>query len=259
MGKKRPAYCAGHWYNDDPQKLSEEINNFLDGVKKENYKVKAVIVPHAGYLYSGKVAAHSFKQIDVNTKNVIILGTAHRYPLKGVCAMDYEAYDSPLGKVKVNHRMKDLLKEKNIVSISGADDEEHSIEIEIPFLKRHLKDFEILPLIVGKVNTEDFSELLEKYYDEDSVIVVSVDLSHFHSFGKAVEIDNSSIKNILELNDSAIEDAEIDSPFAVMALIKLAKRKNWKPKLLSYKNSGNVTGEKNRVVGYASIIFYENE
>ncbi len=91
------------------------------------------------------------------------------------------------------------------------------------------------------------------------MIVVSVDLSHFHNFEKAVEIDNSSIKNILELNDSEIEDSEIDSPFAVMSLIKLAKRKNWKPKLLCYKNSGNVTGDKNKVVGYASIIFYEND
>ena len=259
MGKIRPSYCAGQWYNDDPEKLSGEINNFLNGIKKENYKVRAVIVPHAGYLYSGKVAAHSFKQIDENTKNVIILGTAHRYPLKGICAMDYEAYDSPLGEVRVNHRMKDLLKEKNVVSIPGADIEEHSIEIEIPFLKQQLKDFEILPMIVGKVDTEDFSNLLEKYTDENSVIVVSVDLSHFHNFGEAVEIDNSSIKNILELNDSAIKDAEIDSPFAVMGLIKLAKKKNWKPKLLCYKNSGSVTGDKNRVVGYSSIIFYENE
>jgi AmmeMemoRadiSam system protein B len=259
MGKIRPAYCAGYWYNDDPKKLSAEISNYLDGVKKENFRVKAVIVPHAGYVYSGKVAAYSFKQIDKNTKNVIILGTAHRYPLKGVCAMDYDAYDSPLGAVRVDIRMNDFMKEKNVVSLSDADVEEHSIEIEIPFLQLQLKNFEILPLIVGRVNTDEFSKLLEKYFEENSLIVVSVDLSHFHSFEKAVELDNESIKNILELNDLAVEDSEIDSPYAVMSLIKLARRKNWKPKLLCYKNSGSVKGDKNRVVGYASIIFYENE
>jgi len=259
MGNIRPAYCAGYWYSEDPRKLSAELNGYLSEIRKENYKVKAVIVPHAGYFYSGKVAAHSFKQIDENTKNVIILGTAHRYPLKGICAMDYEFYDSPLGKVKIEVQMKEFLKERNVLSLREADEEEHSVEIEIPFLQLQLKDFEILPLIVGKVNTDDFSKLLEKYFKENTVILVSVDLSHFHIYDKAVEYDKYSINSILELDDSAIEDAEIDSPYAVMAIIKLAKRKSWKPKLLCYKNSGDVTGDKSRVVGYASIIFYEDE
>jgi AmmeMemoRadiSam system protein B len=259
MEKIRQAYCAGHWYTDNPQKLTAEINGYLINIKNENLKVRAVIVPHAGYIYSGQIAAHSFKQIDRNTKKVIILGTAHRYPLKGTGVMDYEYYDSPLGKVRVCKDIKNLIDEKNVVSIREADEDEHSIEIEIPFLQMHLEDFCIMPLIVGKIDTDYFSYLLEKYFDENTVLVASVDLSHFHNYNTAVKLDEFSISCILKLNAPDIEDAEIDSPFAIMALIKLAKRKNWKTKLLCYKNSGDITGDKSSVVGYASIIFYENE
>jgi len=259
MGKTRPAYCAGHWYTDNPQKLSKEVNKYLSIAKNENLIVRAVIVPHAGYMYSGEVAAHSFKQLGKNIKKVIILGTAHRYALKGAGVMDYEFYDSPLGKVKVCEDIKNILKEKNVFSVPEADKEEHSIEIEIPFLQTQLNEFCILPVIVGKINTDEFSELLEKYYDENTVIVASVDLSHFNRYEFAAKLDNYSIKSILELNDEAIEEAEIDSPYAIMSLLKLAKRKNWKTKLLCYKNSGDVTGDKDSVVGYASIIFYETK
>jgi AmmeMemoRadiSam system protein B/AmmeMemoRadiSam system protein A len=257
MGKVRPASCAGYWYTKNPQKLSSEINNYLNNAEKENLNVKAVIVPHAGYMYSGEVAAHSFKQLNENVSKVILLGTAHRYPLRGANVIDYEYYDSPLGKVKVSNDVKNFLNEKNIVSIIEADEEEHSIEIEIPFLQNQLKDFSILPVIVGRIDTEEFSGLLEKYYDDNTVIVASVDLSHFHNYQTATKLDNHSIKSILTLNDEAIEDSEIDSPFAIMSLILLAKKKGWKTKLLCYKNSGDVTGDNSSVVGYSSIVFYE--
>jgi AmmeMemoRadiSam system protein A len=126
-------------------------------------------------------------------------------------------------------------------------------------LQRALKDFEIIPIIVGSVNAGEFSQLLEKYSDGKTVIVCSVDLSHFHNYKRAVELDNYSINSILELKAENIHSAEIDSPYAVMALIELAKRKKWKTKLLDYKNSGDIIKDRSSVVGYASIIFYEEE
>lgn len=215
---RRPA-VAGSWYSDDRAVLSDEIDRYLAKTKSENLNVKAVIVPHAGYMFSGQTAANSFKQISPGTKKVIILGTAHRYPLKGACVIDYNYYDSPLGKVKLSADVKSFLKEKNVVSIPSADREEHSIEIEIPFLQRVLKDFEILPVIVGSVDHAEFSRLLEKYTDDETAIVCSVDLSHFHNYKRAVELDNYSINSILELKAGNIHSAEIDSPYAVMALI----------------------------------------
>jgi hypothetical protein len=255
---RRPA-VAGSWYPDDKAVLSDEIDRYLSNAGRENLNVKAVIVPHAGYMFSGQTAANSFKQIDPKTKKVIILGTAHRYPLKGACVIAYDYYGSPLGKVKLSGDVKNLLKEKNVVSIPAADREEHSIEIEIPFLQRVLKDFEIIPIIVGSINPGDFSRLLEKYSDGKTVIVCSVDLSHFHNYNRAKELDNYSVSSILELKSENMHSAEIDSPYAVMALIELAKRKNWKTKLLDYKNSGDIIKDRSSVVGYASIVFYEEE
>lgn len=257
--KIRTPFCAGSWYNDDPLELADEIDGYLSNVKNENLNVKAIIVPHAGYMFSGQTAAYSFKQLSDKTEKVIILGTAHRYPLKGASVSEYDYYESPLGKVKVSGEVKSLLKEKCVVNIDEADYEEHSIEIEIPFLQRVLGNFEIIPIIVGKVDATEFSEVLEKYTDEKTIIVASVDLSHFHSYDTAKKLDNYSIECILTLKPEGISNAEIDSPYAIEALLELAKRKKWKVKLLDYKNSGDVTRDKSRVVGYSAIVFYEGE
>lgn len=257
--KIRTPYCAGTWYSSDPAELADELDEYLNKVKKENLNVKAVIVPHAGYMYSGQTAAHSFKQVSPDTKRVIVLGTAHRYPLKGASVQEYNYYGSPLGKVKVSEDIKNLLKEKCVVSVEEADYEEHSIEIEIPFLQRVLGEFELIPVIVGKLNSTEFSEILEKYFTDKTVIVASVDLSHFHGYNDAKRLDKYSIDCILNLDSEGIDDAEIDSPYAIKALLELAKRKNWKTKLLDYRNSGDVIRDKSRVVGYSSIIFYDEE
>jgi MEMO1 family protein len=257
--KIRKPYCAGTWYSDDPSELADELDKYLSRVKKENLNVKAIIVPHAGYMYSGQTAAHSFKQLNEKIEKVFVLGTAHRYPLKGASISDYDYYNSPLGKIKVSEDVKNILKEKCVVSIDEADYEEHSIEIEIPFLQRVLGKFELIPIIVGSVDSKEFSEVLEKYFDEKSVIVASVDLSHFHSYDEAKRLDNYSIECILNLNAEGIKQAEIDSPYAIMALLELAKRKKWKAKLLDYKNSGDIIRDKSRVVGYSAIAFYEEE
>ena len=258
-GRIRKPYCSGTWYSDNPKILSNQIDEYLNNVKAEKLDVKAVIAPHAGYDYSGAVAAHSFKQLLPKTEKVIVLGTAHRFPLKGANVLDFDFYSSPLGTVKVSEEIKNILKESNIVSIEEADYGEHSIEIEIPFLQRVLKDFSLIPIIVGKVNVLEFSNLLEKYYDDNTSIVASVDLSHFHIYDEAKKLDDYSIQCILDLNSEGLKKAEIDSPYAIMALIELAKRKNWKVKLLDYKNSGDVIPDKASVVGYSSIIFYEEK
>ncbi|MDD5362113.1 MAG: AmmeMemoRadiSam system protein B [Ignavibacteria bacterium] len=257
--KIRKPVCAGTWYSDDPDELSHEIDGYLENAAKENLNVKAVVVPHAGYMFSGQTAAISFRQISDKIKTVIILGTSHRYPLRGACIIDYDFYSSPLGRVKLSDKVKSFLKEKEVVSIPAADNNEHSIEIEIPFLQRALKDFTIIPVVVGEVDAAGFSKILEKYYDENTLIVVSVDLSHFNQYDLAVKLDTFSINSILELNAENIKFSEIDSPHAVMALIHLAERKKWKTKLLDYRNSGDVVHDRSSVVGYSSIIFYEDD
>ncbi len=257
--KVREPKFAGSWYSSDPKHLSDEIDTYLADVEYLNLNTKAIIVPHAGYMFSGRTAAHAFKQIKKDTSKVIILGTAHRYPLKGLCVIEYDYYNSPLGEVKVSEDVKLITNEKEVYSIKEADTDEHSIEIEIPFLQKVLSNFEILPIIAGKTNPNLFADLLEKYSTNKTVIVVSVDLSHFHGYNEAVKLDNFSINSILELESSNIKNAEIDSPYAIEAIIELAKRNKWKTKLLDYKNSGDIISDRRSVVGYSAIIFYEQE
>lgn len=251
--KIRKPCCAGTWYSNDKKELAKEIDGYLKEADDYNLDVKAVVVPHAGIGYSGKIAALSFKQLH-DFKKVIVLGTAHTYPLENASMTDVDYYATPLGNVKVcgNVKGKDILKK-----VDEAHVKEHSIEIELPFLQRVLNDFCIIPVIVGKVNTTAFTEFLEKNLDEETVIVVSVDLSHFHSYEEAKELDNYSISSILDMNSGNIKNSEIDSPYAVMSVIELAKKKGWSAKLLDYKNSGDITGDKSSVVGYSAIVFYE--
>lgn len=254
--KIRKAFCAGTWYESNPYELTEEIGLYLENVKNINKQVKAVIVPHAGYIYSGQVAAHSFKQIPTTTQKIIIMGTMHHYYMKGVCALDYDYLETPLGNIKVSNDVKELIQKGIAEFVPEADFNEHSIEIELPFLKFCLKDFEIVPLLIGNVDSKWLASELINYINKDTVIVVSVDLSHFYSYEEARKLDQLTIDTILKLNDKNIPDLEIDSPYAVMTLINICKSLKWKPELLQYKNSGDVTGDKSRVVGYASIIFY---
>ena len=214
--KVRRSVCAGSWYTDNPKKLAKEIDGYLRNAKKLNLEIKGIIVPHAGYMFSGQTAAYAFRQLPAATRKIIILGTAHYYPLKGASISGYDYYQTPLGMVRVDDITRELLNEKKIVSIKEADSQEHSIEIEIPFIQQTLDNFSIIPIIVGEIDPEYFSVILEKIYDEESVIVVSVDLSHFHTYDRAKELDSYSINCIINLDADGIKDAEIDSPYAVM-------------------------------------------
>jgi hypothetical protein len=255
--KIRKAVFSGGWYNSNSKELTAEIKDYLEKAKYINKNVRAVIVPHAGYMFSGQVAAHSYKQIPPDTNKVFVLGTSHRYYLRGVCAGDYDFLETPLGNVKVSPVVKDILKEKHFTFIPEADKNEHSIEIELPFLKYILNEFEIIPLLVGAINYKELAGVLSKFSDDKSVIVVSVDLSHFHSYNEAKKLDEFTINAITSLDTDKISDAEIDSPYAVLGVMELAKQKNWNAELLEYKNSGDVTGDLSRVVGYAAIAFFK--
>jgi len=254
--KIRKAVFSGGWYNSNEQELTEEIEIYLKKADKIYDNVKAILVPHAGYMFSGQVAAYSFKQISSNIKKVFIIGTSHRYYLQGICVGDYDELETPLGNIRVSPIVKELLKEKHFSFIPEADNNEHSIEIELPFLKYILNDFEIIPMLAGAINPTEFAEVLEKYLDKDSIIVISADLSHFHTYDEAKKLDMFTLNAIKSLETEKISEAEIDSPYAVAGILELSKKRKWKPELLLYKNSGDVTGDYSRVVGYASVIFY---
>jgi len=217
-----------------------------------------LIVPHAGYVYSGQVAAYGFKQVR-DAKNIFILAANHNpYAIyNGASVPDFEFYKTPLGDVKVSNIVKKLLKRKMFLSLLEAH-MSHVVEVELPFLQKRLNNFEIIPIITSlhPDETKPIAKELEKYVDDKALIIVSADQSHYHSYEEAKRIDKQNIECILDFN-LGFPECEIDGEDAVSILLHLAKKFKWKPKLLEYKNSGDVTGDTSSVVGYASIGFYQ--
>ncbi len=257
--KARAPVFAGAFYPSEKDELARTIDNLLENAEKKELggKVKALIVPHAGYFYSGQIAATGFKQIESEYETVFLLGPSHRYPLTGISILNVDEYYTPLGSSKLSKKAKEILKEGDAKTIPEAHLQEHSLEVELPFLQRKLKKFEIVPILVGKTNPSELKEMLSKYLGEKDLIVVSVDLSHYHSYEDALALDSYTIEQILELNEEEILNAEIDAPWAVSGVLKLAKEKSWKPRFLAYANSGDITGNLSRVVGYSAIAFVE--
>ncbi len=260
---RQPA-VAGSFYPADKNELQSMINQFFAAVPADTAASgtpKILIVPHAGYIYSGPVAAYSFKQLaNLGIKRAIIIGPSHHFPASGLYLSGATYWQTPLGEVKVADLNNELAKDSLFTVNDQIHQPEHSLEIEVPFLQTVAPGIEIVPIIVGELDSQkqaDFAQILNQYLDSQTILIVSVDLSHYHPNKEALALDNKSIKDILGFNDAGILEDEIDAPWAVASVIKLAKQNNWQPKLLKYGNSGDVTGDKSAVVGYVAIGLYQ--
>lgn len=260
---RQPA-VAGSFYPAGKKELESMIAGFLKNAVKEGQVSQILIVPHAGYPYSGQVAAHSFKQLEgSNYKKAILIGPSHNFSVSGLFLSNATHWRTPLGLVKIADINSQLAKENNFTINDEVHKPEHALEVEIPFLQTVAPNIEIVPIIIGRLNAEqqlEFAAVLNQYLDSETVLVVSVDLSHYHEYDEAVELDNQSIKHILDLDSRGILADEIDAPWAVASVLELAKRNSWQPKLLKYANSGDVMGDKSQpVVGYAALGFFVRE
>ncbi len=256
----RASSIAGTWYPGTREALLSFLNSTLDTKQKKLYNLKAIIVPHAGYRFSGAVAARGFSFVPSTYKKVIVLGLSHHYLFNGLSVFNGTHYETPLGLVKLSDEIAELLNEPGVSYQKEAHIKEHSIEIELPFLQYILGDFELVPMLTSKTDPKQLADLLSKYTDGTTLIVVSTDLSHYHPYGEAIRIDNKTIRAILNLNiTDFITHGEACNKLGVLGLLYLAKQKAWKPLLLQYENSGDTAGDKSRVVGYTAIAFVEEE
>lgn len=257
---REPA-VAGEFYSSDKNTLENSINSHLNLAKQGDVKnLKALVSPHAGYIYSGPVAAYGFDLLkNKNYKTIIILGPTHYVPFTGVSIANYSHYRTPLGLVKLSEKINELKKESFFVSNNFIHRNEHSVEVQIPFLQVVLSDFEIIPIVVGNVDSEEIADILIKYIDDETLIIASSDLSHYYSYGEAVNKDKNCIHSIPNLDFLEMEKCEACGKLPILILMNIAKKLDWKGKLLDYRNSGDTQGNKEKVVGYASIAFYEEE
>lgn len=249
---RKPA-VAGMFYPADRQELKQIVNHFLDEGKEIKFKgnLKALIVPHAGYIYSGIVAGAGFKLLKkTDFRKVILLGPTHQFPFFGA-ALAKEDFETPLGPVK-SGKTEELFKENQIIELPEAHLREHSLEVELPFLQETLKDFELYAFSLGEIEEERLAETISRFIDGKTLVLASSDLSHYFDYKTAVEKDKETIRKILSFDFSGLEACG-EKP--VKVLMHLAKKLGWKPFLIDYKNSGDTAGDKKKVVGYCAIGF----
>ena len=268
---RKPA-VAGAFYTADKEALTKQVDGFLSNAQKSDIKGKiiALVAPHAGYEYSGQVAAYSFKQLEgLDFKKIIIISPSHYVSFDGMSVYNKGAFETPLGLVKIDEELanKIMAKDRRFIFYPEAHQKEHAIEVELPFLQRVYKDrdFKIVPIVMGNPVAGDIKILSDALYDamdKDTLLIISVDLSHYYPYDTAVKLDTNATSSIEKLDaQKMIEDinshnTEIDAPIAVLAMITLANRLDAKASLIKYANSGDVTGDKSKVVGYSSIAIY---
>lgn len=273
METLRKSAIAGSWYPGKPSVLKRDIEKYFDQVTDPDFKgdIVGLIVPHAGYIYSGQVAAYAYKLIRGKRYDaVIVVGPSHRVAFNGVSIFSAGGYETPLGVVPIAEDIAENIKNliKSVANIPSAHLQEHSLEIQLPFLQIALGDFSFVPLVMGDQRADTCHDLAKAIHlsvqDKNVLIVGSSDLSHFHNYNTASQMDAIVLKHIqdgdaaglLKCLDRDICEACGGGPIVVAMLVSqlLGARKS---QLLKYANSGDVTGDKSSVVGYAAAVCYK--
>jgi AmmeMemoRadiSam system protein B len=258
---------AGLFYPNNPIELKKLINIYLQevNIKDFNFKPKALIVPHAGYTYSGKIAAYGYKTlIGFNYQNIILIGPSHNFIFKGLAVAPSGKWLTPLGEVSVLGidafvKVKKTDKTSILIESFKIHEKEHSLEVQIPFLQTVLKDFQITPILTGEVNNDLAVNLIDSILDDNTLLIISSDLSHYYSYNEAKRLDQITIDAVLRYDLTKLNNfGEACGIKGIEILLLIAKKNNWKVKLLKAANSGDTSGMKDQVVGYSSFVFYKD-
>jgi len=262
----RQSAVAGQFYPAQREELDAQLASLFDQTKKISLRgrPKILIVPHAGIVYSGKVAAWGFKQIEnLGYSKIMLLGASHQTFFQHAAIFGQGVWETPLGKVAVDEGLAKKFLAKNILNDPSAHTREHSLELELIFLQKVLKDFKIIPVLISQPTekvAEDLAEKISRALNDKTLLVVSSDLSHYLPWAVASEIDQKTIGAILSgqknvfaknLSTGACGYEAIKISLRVAEILKI---KNFQK--IKYQNSGDITGEKAQVVGYTSIIGY---
>jgi MEMO1 family protein len=262
----RPAAVAGAFYPGDASTLAVEVEGFLRGAGKPRAgerPPKAIIAPHAGYIYSGPVAGSAYARIAPlrgTVSRVVLAGPAHRVFVRGVAVPQAGAFATPLGGIALDEPALERLRRLPFVEVSDhAHALEHSLEVHLPFLQAVLGDFRLVPVVVGGASPEQMAALLDQVWGGDeTLVVVSSDLSHFLPYRDACARDRGTADTILGLSPTLDpEDACGAAP--VNGLLELARRRGLEVELVDLRNSGDTAGGRSQVVGYGSFVFREPE
>jgi len=264
MPSIRSAAVAGMFYPGDPRTLVSELDELLGGVEQPAPRLgfpKALIVPHAGYIYSGPVAARAYEELAPArgiVKRVVMLGPVHRVPVRGLAIPSDDAFATPLGTIPIDRATLDEVRAlPQVVTSDRAHLQEHALEVQLPFLQRQLGDFMLAPFAVGDATVDEVAQVIERLWGgPETLVVISTDLSHYHAYAEARQIDRSTVTRIARLaTDLNHEEACGATP--LNGMLDVARRRNLAIRLLAANNSGDTAGGKGQVVGYSSFALHE--
>jgi len=256
MGKSRPCAVAGTFYPEDPDELREQVSLFIDTARPPSLRgrLKGIIVPHAGLIYSGPIAAYGYramKDTDVPSR-IILLGPSHYASFRGIASSGYSSFDCPLGQVP----LFDIGNSGPLMNeYPRAHESEHSLEVQLPFLYEAMgaRPFEAAPLLCGEIPPGQGADLIEEALG-DSFLIVSSDLSHYLPYEEAKRVDQGTISAIEALDiEGMISSGDACGKAAILIAMEMARRKGYRISLLKYANSGDTAGPKTQVVGYAAL------
>ncbi len=263
MSVIRKAAVAGMFYPDDADVLRKDVQGFLANARAPQGAVpKAIIAPHAGYRYSGALAAEAYarlKPASAKIKRVVLMGPCHRVAVQGLALSGADFFETPLGQIEIDKDAEALVADLDDVSVFPPTHEaEHSLEVHLPFLQEVLGDFKLVPIVVGEAPPVVVANALQKLWGgPETLIVISTDLSHFLDYDGAKQIDARTAAAISSLDPSKIERDGACGRFPVGGLLHYAKARGMRVETIGLVNSGDTAGTKERVVGYGAWAFYE--
>ena len=260
----RPAAVAGAFYPGTRGSLAATVHSLLDGADvavapNSVAHLRALIVPHAGFAYSGPIAASAYRQIDPNrVRRVLLLGPSHRSPLFGLGVTSADVFATPLGPVTVDAEARRVILDRGLAAVDDrAHVLEHRLEVQLPFLQQVLPGVPVLPVAVGPAPAGAVADAIDALWDASTLVVVSSDLSHYESYPSARRHDARTAGSILALASEAIDDHDACGSFAVRGLLLAARRLALAARVVDLRSSGDTAGDRNRVVGYGAFAFEE--
>jgi AmmeMemoRadiSam system protein B len=259
----RPAAVAGAFYPGDAHTLQRGVAAMLAQPERAPAAPKALIVPHAGYIYSGPIAASAYVALEKSAatiRRVVLFGPAHRLWVRGLAASSADWFATPLGKVAVDREALQAV--AHLPQVETSDDahaQEHSLEVQLPFLQAVLDDFAVAPFVVGGASPAEVAEVMDILWGgAETLIVVSSDLSHYLPYAEAQRIDRATADSILDRRTISRHEQACGA-VPINGLLEVARRRQLVPRLLDLRNSGDTAGDHARVVGYGAFAFMEHD
>jgi len=261
--RTRPPAVAGTFYPGSPRQLQAQVRGYLDAAPPAAPAQpfpKALIVPHAGYVYSGPVAGSAYARIASGRERierVALVGPAHRVPLAGLGVSPAAAFATPLGEIPLDAALRErVLALPQVTLRSDAHAQEHSLEVQLPFLQCVLGAFALLPLVVGDATPTEVDEVLELVWGgAETLVVISSDLSHYHAYAAAQRMDAATTRAIEGLRPEQIGYDDACGRIPIQGLLLAARRHGLRPETLDVRNSGDTAGPRDAVVGYGAFAF----